>query len=561
MNPVTLEIMRNRWCGVAEQACAAMVRSAYSPNIKDRRDCSAALALPDGQVIAQAEVGTPLHLGIMPAIFRSVLAAVPLEKLGPGDAVITNLPYPEGPGHLPDVSMVSGVFHQDQLVALAGTTAHHIDLGGYAPGSMPLGVHEIYQEGLQIPPTMILRGGEFVAELLALIEQNVRTQHELRGDLLAQFAAAQTAERRVDEMMTQYGSAEVLQYATHVIDHAERCMRAGIEQLPDGQYAFEDFLDDDGISDEPVKIAVSVTIKDDEMVADFTGSSPQVRGPLNCRDSAAKSCVYYAAKAVIDPDLPVSSGAYRPIRVVAEEGSVLNARFPAAIGNANILTDQRVLDTLLGALHQAVPERVCAACSGEMNLINLGGIDPATGEYFNYVETLAGGQGASHDLDGADAVHTHLTNTLNTPVEVIEHSYPLRVRRYAILPDTEGAGRQRGGCGLVREIESLADHVTVSIGADRRRFTPWGLEEGLSASGANCFILRADGTREQLPTKILATMNTGDILRIETPGGGGWGPPADRAQEAIGRDVEAGLVSRQRANDIYTDQLSNETSA
>ncbi|MEM6329033.1 MAG: hydantoinase B/oxoprolinase family protein [Planctomycetota bacterium] len=558
-DPVELEIMRSRWRGAAEEACAAMVRSAYSPNIKDRRDCSAALALPDGQVIAQAEVGTPLHLGIMPAILRAVLARFPASGFRPGDAVITNLPYPEGPGHLPDVSMVSGVFHGGRLVALAATTAHHIDLGGYAPGSMPFGVHEIYQEGLQIPPVQIIRGGEFSAELLSLIEQNVRTQHELRGDLLAQFAAGQTAEARVQEMAARDGAERVTRYARHILDHAERCMRAGIAGLPDGTYRFEDLLDDDGVSDQPVKIAAAVTVRGDELSVDFAGSSPQVRGPLNCRLSAARSCVYYAAKAVIDPDLPVCSGAYRPIEVLAEEGSVLHARFPAAIGNANILTDQRVVDVLLGALHQAAPERVCAACSGEMNLINLGGIDHrgadrsidahgvnehgGAGRYFNYVETLAGGQGASHDLDGADAVHTHLTNTLNTPVEVIEQNYPLRVVRYEIIPGSGGPGRQRGGCGLRRELECLVDGVTVSIGADRRRFTPWGVGNDRTARGAFCCCRRAGGVVEPLPTKVLTTLNRGDVLCIETPGGGGWGDPADRDPEATAFDQLEGLVT------------------
>lgn len=524
-DPVTLEIMRNRWRGVAEEACAAMILSAYSPNIKDRRDCSAAVALADGQVIAQAEVGTPLHLGIMPAILRAVLADFPLESFGPGDAVITNLPYPEGPGHLPDVSMVSAVFHDGAPVALAATTAHHIDLGGYAPGSMPFGVHEIYQEGIQIPPTKVFHGGEWDASVIRLLEQNVRTQHELRGDLLAQYAAARTAERRVVEMLTRDGRREVFRYAREVLDHAERCMRAGIAELPDGEHRFEDYLDDDGVSEDPVRIAVTLTIEGDELTADFSDSSPQVRGPLNCRASAVKSCVYYAAKAVIDPTLATCAGAYRPLRVVVKEGTVLHARFPAAIGNANILTDQRVVDVLMGALHQAAPDRVCAACSGEMNLINLGGLDPATGRYFNYVETLAGGQGASLGLDGADAVHTHLTNTLNTPVEVIEQNYPLRVCEYALIPGSGGAGRWRGGCGLVREIECLADGVTVSIGADRRRFTPWGLEGGGPARGAFCTCTRADGRVEAWPTKVLATLNKGDRLRIETPGGGGYGEP------------------------------------
>ncbi|MEN1678751.1 MAG: hydantoinase B/oxoprolinase family protein [Planctomycetota bacterium] len=546
VDPVTLEIMRNRFRGAAEEACAAMVRSAYSPNIKDRRDCSAALALPDGQVIAQAEVGTPLHLGIMPAILRAVAAAVPVETLRPGDAVITNLPFPEGPGHLPDVSMVSGVFHEGTLFALAATTAHHIDLGGYTPGSMPLGVHEVYQEGLQIPPVKVFREGEFAGELIALIEQNVRTTDELRGDLLAQFAAGRTAEARAAELIEQHGAETVRGYARHVLDHAERCMRSGIAGLPDGVYRFEDFLDDDGWSDDPVRIAVAVTIDGDELTADFAGSSTQVRGPLNCRLSAARSCVYYAAKAVIDPELPVCAGAYRPLHVLADEGSVLHARFPAAVGNANILTDQRVVDVLLGALYQAAPERVCAACSGEMNLINLGGIDPRTGDYFNYVETLAGGQGATHDRDGGDAVHTHLTNTLNTPVEVIESSYPLRVNRYEFIPGSGGSGRYRGGVGLVREIESLADGVTVSIGADRRRFTPWGLDGGEAARGAYCSVTRASGDTESLPTKVHTTLNTGDVLRIETPGGGGWGAPALRAPSSREADLLAGLVVNHR---------------
>ncbi len=392
-DPILLEVMRHRWQGIAEEACAAMVRTAYSPNIKDRRDCSAAVALPSGEIVAQAEVGTPLHLGILPAVIRAVLRAYPLESLAPGDAVITNLPYPEGPGHLPDVSMVSPVFVEGKAMAITATTAHHIDLGGYAPGSMPLGVYEIYQEGLQIPPTPVFRGGQVDEVILRLIEQNARTRHEVRGDLLAQYAAGRTAERRVDELCTARGTDLSLRYASLVLDHAERAMREGIGQLPNGTYTFEDYLDDDGFSDEPVRIAVELTIDGDELTADFSASSPQVRGPLNCRKSAAASCLYYAAKAIVDPHLATSAGAYRPLHVVVQEGTVLEAIFPAAVGNANILTDQRVVDVLLGAFYQVVPDRVCAACSGEMNLVNLGGIDPRTGEYFNYVETLAGGQG------------------------------------------------------------------------------------------------------------------------------------------------------------------------
>ena len=543
--------MRSRWQGIAEEMCAALVRASYSTNIKDRRDCSAAIAMPNGEIIAQAEVGTPLHLGIMPAVVRSVLAEFPIEQLRHGDMVITNLPYPEGPGHLPDLSMVSVVYdNDDQPIALAATTAHHVDMGGFAPGSMPLGVTEIYQEGLQIPPTLMIEAGQMNEAILRIINQNVRTQVEVRGDLMAQYAAAKIAEARIDDLLQRQPRDEITGYMVEVLDYAERRMRAGIRKLPDGEYRFEDFLDDDGISEDPIAIAVNLKIHGDCLTADFAGTSKQVLGPLNARLSAACACVYYAAKAVIDPDLPTCSGAYRPIHVTAPEGTILNANYPAAIGNANILTDQRVVDVLMGAFHQAVPNRVCAACSGEMNLLNIGGIGP-DGEYYNYVETYAGGQGACFDLDGEDGVHTHLTNTRNAPVEVIERTYPLEVVQYGLLPDTDGGGRFRGGCGMMRELKCLAERTTVSIGADRRKFTPWGIDTEQRAAGANCTLTTADGKVNQLPTKVYAILNQGDLLRIETPGGGGWGDPTKRERQAVANDVAEGLISEQRANDVY----------
>jgi len=551
IDPVTLEIMRHRWRGIADEGCASMVRSSYSPNIKDRFDCSTAMALPDGQVLAQSEIGTPLHLGVMPGILRTVLARFPASSLKPGDAVITNLPYPDGPGHLPDVSMVSAVHHEGRPIVLVATTAHHVDMGGYAPGSMPFGVTEIYQEGLQIPPVPIIRQGIMDESLFALIHQNVRTQGEMYGDLMAQYAAACTAEQRVSELLQQEDPAIVMGSMAEILDHAERCMRAGIATLPDGKFHFEDYLDDDGVNDVPVRIAATITIEEDRLEVDFSGTSDQVLGPLNARLTAAKACVYYVAKAVIDPNLPTCEGAYRPITVTAPEGSLLQATFPAAIGNANILTDQRVVDVLLGALQHVVPERVCAACSGEMNLVNVGGIDPRTGVYYNYVETYAGGQGAFHDADGQDGIHTHLTNTRNTSVEVIERTYPLKVSCYGLIPDSEGAGRQRGGCGVVREIECLAGRTQVTVGSDRRKFTPWGVEEGGSARGAHCQVTSSDGKVRLLPTKIFTTLMEGDRLRIETPGGGGWGLATQRDRDAVRRDVREGVVSPQRAADVY----------
>ena len=570
-DPITLEIMRSRWRGIAEEMCAAMVRTSYSTNIKDRFDCSAALALPDGQMLAQAEVGVPLHLGVMPAVIRAVLNAWPIETLEPGDAVITNLPYPEGPGHLPDLTMVSVVHHQGRPVALAATTSHHVDMGGYAPGSMPLGVTEIFQEGLQIPPTRLFRRGAMDEQIFRLIHQNVRTRIELEGDLMAQYAAASTADERIAELLARENPETVLAYMPAILDHAERYMRAGIRELPDGVYTFEDFLDDDGISDEPIRIRVTITIDGDELTADFAGTSDQVLGPLNARLPAARACVYYACKAVIDPDLPACGGTYRPITVTAPEGSLLQARFPAAVGNANILTCQRVVDVLLGAFHKAAPKRVCAACSGEMNIINIGGRRPAPaatnvsgeahpdGDYYNYVETYAGGQGAVHDLDGADGVHTHMTNTRNAAVEVIEQTYPLQVVRYGLIADSEGPGRMRGGCGMLRELRCLGKRTVISIGADRRKFTPWGIDTEHHARGADCHLISTDGSERRLPTKVHIELQQGERLRIETPGGGGWGDPHKRDTTAVANDVCEGLINPQRAREIYRVAVDPET--
>ena len=555
IDAITLEIMRNRWLGIAEECCAVLVRASYSTNIKDRRDCSVALATPAGSIVAQAEVGTPLHLGIMPGVLGAILAQFPPDSMQPGDMYASNLPYPEGPGHLPDLSLVAPVFHRGELVALSASTAHHVDMGGYAPGSMPFGVTEIYQEGLQIPPIALVRGGELQEPILRLIEQNVRTRLEVRGDLMAQYATARTAQRRVAELLGSTGDGRLaLDAIPAILDHAEACMRAGIRGLPDGAYRFRDYLDDDGVTDDPVRIAVEIRVDGDELTVDFAGTGAQVAGPLNARLSAARAAVYYTCKAVIDPDLPTSAGAYRPIRVTAPEGTVMNARFPAAIGNANILTDQRVVDVLMGALAQCVPERICAACSGEMNLLNIGGADDrpnAPDSYYNYVETYAGGQGAMHDLDGEDGVHTHLTNTRNAPVEVIERTYPLEVVRYGLVPDTEGAGRRRGGCGMVRELRCLGERTVVTVGADRRRFTPWGLAGGRNAAGSMLTVTAADGAVRVLPTKAFTELRRGDVLTVRTPGGGGWGAPAERERDRVDRDVRAGLLSPERARDVY----------
>jgi len=551
IDPITLEIMRNAFQSIADEMTASLVRTGYSPNIKDRMDCSSAVLTAGAEVVAQTELGTPFHLATIPAAAEVMLEKYPAAELEPGDAILSNVPYPVGPGHLSDVALLSPVFSGRQLIGLVVNMAHHVDMGGYAPGSMPFGVTEIYQEGLQIPPVKLVKGGRLDREILALVVQNIRTQQETRGDLMAQVAANNVGARRLGEIVDRYGKARVVSGMKQLLDYAERSMRAGMKRIPPGVYSFEDYVEGDGFSEDPVKIKVTIRVTPRKIRVDFTGTDKQVKGPMNARISAARACVYYALKCIIDPDLPTNHGAYRPIEVVAEEGSLVQATFPAAVCNANILTDQRVVDVVLGALVEAVPDRVTAACSGEMNLMNLGGIDDRTGIYYNYVETYGGGQGGSRRQDGMDGVHTHMTNTRNTPVEVIESSYPFRIERYGLVPDTEGAGRHRGGLGMTREIVLLAEQAKLSLSADRKNLAPWGAFGGQAASTSKCILRHEDGTEELLPSKVTKTVHRGDRIVVVTPGGGGWGDPRQREPEAVRRDVQQGYVSPERAKEVY----------
>jgi N-methylhydantoinase B len=436
-------------------------------------------------------------------------------------------------------------------VALVANQAHHVDVGGYAPGSMAFGVTEIYQEGLQIPPVKLMKRNKIDEEILSLILQNIRTSKETRGDMMAQIAANNVGIKRLTELLIKYGKRQILIYMKEVLNYAERSMRTGIKKIPQGKYSFEDYVEGDGITDELIKIKTTIEVREDSILVDFTGTDKQVKGPMNARISAAQACVYYVLKSIIDPDLPTNSGAYRVIEVKAEEGSLIQARFPAALCNANILTDQRLVDVLLGALLKAVPERVVAACSGEMNLINVGGTNPKTGEYYNYVETYGGGQGAMHNQDGMDGVQTHMTNTRNTPVEVIESSYPFQIEKYGLVPHSEGPGKYRGGLGMTREIVMLGEEIKFSLSADRRKIGPWGVFGGQAGGISDCVVVSKDGKRKRLPSKITTTLRKGDKIIIITPGGGGWGNAWERNTMAVLRDVREGLISPKRAEQIY----------
>ena len=424
-------------------------------------------------------------------------------------------------------------------------------MGGFAPGSMPFGVTEVFQEGLQIPPIRLFRAGELDRDLWNLIAQNVRTQVEVRGDLFAQLAANTVGGRNIQQLMDRFGTETVEQYLEEMLNYSERRMRAALALIPEGVYKAEDVIEGDGISDKDYVIRVAVEANGDSIRCDFTETDPSALGPLNCRWPSVAACVYYVLKAVLDPELPPNAGLYRPIEVDVRDGTVLSAIYPTAVCNANIITTQRIVDCLLAALSQAVPERVLAACSGTMNLLNIGGIDPRNGVYYNYVETYAGGQGAMQKQDGMDAVQNHMTNTRNAPIESIEQSYPLLVESYGLVADTEGAGEHRGGVGLRRSFRVLGDQIRVTLSSDRARNAPWGLFGGQSATSSRCVVVGPDGPLRTLPSKVTTDIEHGLVLETTTPGGGGWGDPRKRDADAVLRDVIEGVVSPARARDVY----------
>jgi len=557
IDPITLEVMRNGFQSVAEEMGAALIRAALSTNIKDRRDCSTAIYTAQGDLVAQAE-HIPLHLGLMVSVVKKTLERFPPEQLLPGDAIITNDPYISG-SHLPDICMITPVFSEGRCLALLANLAHHVDVGGMTPGSMPTTATEIFQEGLRIPPVKIKKEGRVDESLLALITNNVRTGYEAKGDFQAQFAANTVGERRLQEMLGKYGPEMMTAYMEAIIDYAERRMRHHIRELPEGTFCFEDFLEGDGISTQPIKIQAALTSRDDSILVDFTGTDPQAEGSVNATRAVTLAAVYFALKAVIDPDLPSSEGACRPIDVITPIGSLVNPRFPAPVSNANINTAQRIADVVLGALAQAVPERVPAASTGSMSNFTIGGVDPGTGQYYSYVETYGGGHGALREQDGMDGVHTNMTNTRNAPVEVIENAYPLRVGRYGLVPDSEGPGRARGGMGMTREIIIVDHQAHISLGTERRDLHPWGLMGGESAGGSDCRLVSAEGENQPLPAKVTMTVPSGTCIVLETAGGGGYGPALERDPEKVLEDVLDGLISFERARTCYGVVIDPET--
>ena len=519
-DPTRLEIFKNLFHSVAEEMGAALRRAAFSPNIKERRDYSCAVFDGAGQVLAMGD-HMPVHLGSMP---MSVAAAIAALKLGPGDVALLNDPYAGGT-HLPDVTMVMPVYiaGASRPAFYVANRAHHADVGGAHAGSMGL-TREIFQEGLRIPPVKILERGRIVRDVMSMILANVRTAREREGDLTAQIAACRIGERRLLGMAAKYGMREVLAYGRHLLDYSAKMMTAALAEIPEGVYRAEDFLDDDGITDQPQRIVVTIRIRRRHAEVDFTGSAPQCAGSVNAVAAITQSAVFYVFRCLLNEQVPATSGLMRPIEVIAPAGTIVNALPPAAVAGGNVETSQRIVDTLLRALARAIPRRIPAASQGTMNNLTFGGADTRhDGAPFAYYETIAGGTGAGPGTDGRNATHSHMTNTLNTPVEVLEHVYPVRVRRYGLRRASGGRGKFRGGEGIVREIEMLAG-AQVALLSDRRKIPPYGLSGG-SPGAVGKSEMTIERRVRRLPSKCSFYAAAGTIVRIETPGGGGWGPP------------------------------------
>ena len=536
-DPAEIAVIGHALHSVAVEMGAALRRTAFSPNIKERRDYSSAVFSAEGDLIAMGD-DMPVHLGSMPMSVAAVLADL---RLGPGDVALLNDPY-RGGTHLPDITMVAPVFlrGRNRAAFYVANRAHHADVGGMYPGSMGP-CREISQEGIRIPPVKLMRAGKMDAQLLAIILANVRTPREREGDLTAQLGACRIGATRMLELVTRFSHARLLQGVRAMLDGSERLMQNVLASLPAGQWHAEDFLDDDGVISGP--IAIRVAVKNDpkrrRAVVDFAGTDSQVPGSINAVYAITWSAVFYVFRCLLPPGTIATAGLMRPIEVLAPQGSIVNARPPAAVAGGNVETSQRIVDTLMRALAPALPDRIPAASSGTMNNLAIGGIDPRNGQSYTYYETIAGGHGASPQSLGASGHHAHMTNSLNTPVEALEYAYPFRMIQYALRRNSGGAGKHNGGDGIIRELELLGD-AQVTLLTDRRgtgapdersgfvgvaKTQPWGLAGGDPGAAGQTTIIDHN-TAESLPGKCTRELKAGTRIRIESPGGGAWGKPS-----------------------------------
>lgn len=555
VDPITLEVFRNRFDVIAKEMQNTLLRSSYSIILKEGADASCALFSAKGEIIAQA-AAQPLHLAaLVPAVAR-ILREFPTTEIREGDVYCINDPY-DGGTHIPDLIVVVPILHNGTPVALGCALAHQQDFGGKAPGSMVTDATEVFQEGLIIPPSKLYDAGEPNKTLHKIIERNVRIPHDVLGDINAQVSAGKTARRRVLDLVNEYGVETFLATIEQLLDHAEILTRKELERIPDGTYRFTDFLDNDGLDlDRRIRLQVAVTIRGSDIEVDFTGTDPQVRGPANTAPTGVLGPVYYVVRAITDPTIPNNSGCFRPVSVHIPEGTLLSPRRPAPV-SIRAHTLKRVVDALLGAFAQAIPERIAAASHGSINAMSIGGINPTTHTPWVYMEANAGGTGALTFQDGVDNLDTDLVNARNIPAEALELESPFRLWKDILREDSGGPGQHRGGLGTERILELLEGEAVVSHRSDRHFTAPWGLLGGKAGASWRTIVERSDGEKFDVPARLTFTLRKGDRIHLYTGGGGGYGDPLERDPAAVLADILDHKISVESARELYGVQLDS----
>ncbi|MFP3951849.1 MAG: hydantoinase B/oxoprolinase family protein [Candidatus Bathyarchaeia archaeon] len=545
IDPTTVEVIKGALIYAAEEMGIALRKSAYSPNIKERMDHSCAIFDSRRRLIAQAE-HIPVHLGSMALAVREGLDEYK-GTLDRGDMVLLNDPYLSGT-HLPDLTLIAPIFYKEELIGYSANKAHHTDIGGKAPGSLAGDATELYQEGLIIPPLKFVKNKRIVRDISNLIRCNVRTPDTQMGDLRAQIAANVTGARRVRDLTDRYSLQVLRDSMQEIMKQSERLMRSHIKNMPEGCYSAMDVMEDVG-STGRARIRVTITIKGSKLTFDYSGTSEQVEAPVNAPLGVTIAGIYYTLISITDPYIPVNDGCFRPITLSIPEGCMMNPKRPAPVAGGNVETSQRNVDVLMLAFSEIIPEKIPAAGLGTMNNVSIGGIKE-DGTPWTFYETIGGGSGGRPNMDGVDGVHVNMTNTMNTPIEALEGYLPLEFMEYQFRPDSSGAGRYRGGCGITRSWRMLSRKATVSIMGERTKVPPWGLKGGKPGAMAEYILIR-NGVGEALPSKCTISLERGDILVIKTPGGGGYGDPLQREPKRVLRDYNNGLISVRSAEEDY----------
>ena len=547
-DPITLEVVRNKVDGIANEMQSTLLRSSFSTVVKEGLDASASLFTPNGETLAQA-IAIPIHLATLIPIVETIARTFSLDAMKPGDLYIMNDPYLGGT-HLPDIAIVMPVFFDERPIAFSAAMSHHQDVGGMSPGSVPPNATEIYQEGIRIPPLKLREGNEFNHTLVEMLKLNVRVPQVFMGDIGAQISACTVGARRVAELAGRYGYGQTLRIFNELLDRSEQLTRKALEAIPDGTYSYVDYLDNDGVNlDESVRIEVAVTVSGSELHCDFEGTDPQTRGPFNAVKSGSQAAAYYAVRAVTDSSIPTNGGCFRPVSLHLPEGTLVNPVEPAPV-NSRTATLKRIAGSIVGALKGALPDQIPADSAGELLVLSLGGKN-LSGKPYVVGEFNAGGSGGGPRKDGVDVIETDGSNCMNMPVEALELEAPARVHRMSLRTDSGGVGEFRGGLGCVREIEFLTDNIALTHRGERHRHAARGSQGGGDGAKAFSKIVRRDGTEEVVNSKLFTMVHSGERLIVETAGGGGYGDPNERDRQSVQEDLRNRKVSEQSAMNDY----------